>query len=74
MAASSSCLATVLGCDSRENARGKAGVGQGVKTSGGRLAGDEGVGGTSDILRPCCVGEVDASQEERVNPRRAQLR
>ena len=74
MAASSSCLATVLGCDNRENAGGKTGVGQGVRTSGGRLAGDEGVGGTSDILRPCCVDELDASQEDRVDPRRAQLR
>lgn len=54
MAASSSCLATVLGCDSRENAEGKSGVGQGVEASGGRLGGDEGVGGTSDIsLVPC---------------------
>lgn len=67
-AASSSCWATVLGCDSRENAEGKIGVGQGVEISGSRLAGEESAG-ESDILSlvSCGVdgevdGEVDASR------------
>ncbi len=63
-AASSSCLATLLGCDSRKNAEGKSGVGQGVEISGERLAGEEGAG-KSDIVSgvSCHVdGEVDASR------------
>jgi hypothetical protein len=68
-AAFSSCSATVLGCDSRENAEGKSGVGQGVEISGERLAGERLAGekgaGKSDILSlvSCHVdGEINASR------------
>jgi hypothetical protein len=47
-AASSNCLATVLGCDNREKTD-EGGVGQGVNVVGGKPAGD-GESGEFDIL------------------------
>lgn len=54
LAASSSCLATVLAWASREKAE-KRGVGQGVDITCGRLGGDEGAG-ESDISSSMAIG------------------